>query len=160
MKRLTYDESYRCPACGSGDLNAIALMDAFGCSFCQQMFTANLNTQSVHLEGGVQPMAWQWNGWKWRIAHQSETAAALVWCFSVALAITPVTLILLGNYIFPPLEGSHFPLLWASLTLSAHSLMGGLLLAEYHRWPWYISSRIRFQRWKEQLFTREHASAS
>lgn len=157
MKRLTYEESYRCPACGSGELRAIALMDAFGCSFCQQMFTANLSTQSVHLEGGVQPMAWQWNGRQWRIAHQSETASALVWSFSSALAITPVFIILLGNYIFPPLEGSQFPLVWATLTLACHGLMGGLLLAEYHRWPWYISSRIRFQRWRQQMFTRGNA---
>ncbi|MFK8182359.1 MAG: hypothetical protein AB8B99_03230 [Phormidesmis sp.] len=157
MQRLTYEESYRCPACGSGDLRAIALMDAFGCSFCQQMFTANLNTQSVHLEGGVQPMAWKWDGWKWRSAHQSETAEVFIWGFSSALAMTPVSLIILGNYIFPPLEGSSFPVVWSLLTLACHGLMAGLLLAEYHRWPWYISSQIRFQRWRQQMFNQENA---
>ena len=149
--RLAYEETYRCPACGSGELSAIAMMDIFACNFCRHMFTANLQTQSVQLADSLQPMAWQWNGQKWRTAQQSDTAAAVIWGFAVTLTVVPVTIIAVANYIFPPLEGSQFPTMWTELTLMSHSLISGWLLAEYHRWPWYISSRIRVQRLKEQL---------
>jgi ribosomal protein L37AE/L43A len=147
MRSLNYEGTYRCPACGSGDLQAIAMMDVFACNFCRHLFTANLQTQSLHMADSLHPRAWQWTGGRWRLAYQSETAAALVWVFSAFLAIAPVFLIALSNYIFPPLEGSDFPLLWIGLTLLSHALIAGWLLAEYHRWPWYISSQIRWQRW-------------
>jgi len=58
-KPLNFDETYRCPACGSGELSAIAMMDVFACDFCRHMFTANLSAQSVHLADSIQPMSWQ-----------------------------------------------------------------------------------------------------
>lgn len=155
-KGLAYEESYRCPACGSGELNAIAMMDVFACNFCRHMFTANLQTQSVQIADSLQPMAWQWNGWRWRTAQQNSTTAALVWSFASVLTVVPVAIIAISNYIFPPLEGSNFPLMWTGLTLSCHSVMSGWLLAEYHRWPWYISSRIRLQRLGDRLFASDH----
>ncbi len=150
--RLAYEETYRCPACGSGELSAIAMMDIFACNFCRHMFTANLQAQSVQLADSLQPMAWQWNGQRWRTAQQNDTAAAVVWSFAGALTAAPVAIIAVANYVFPPLEGSQFPIMWTGLTLMSHSIMSGWLLAEYHRWPWYISSRVRLQRLKEQLF--------
>lgn len=152
-KRLTYEESYRCPACASGDLSAIALMDIFACDFCRHMFTANLTNQSIQLADSLQPMAWQWNGWRWQTAQQSSTAAALIWTFTSGLTLAPVAIIALSNYIFPPLESTGFPIMWTMLTLACHSVMSIWLLAEYHRWPWYISSRIRLGRLREQLFS-------
>lgn len=147
---LRYDEVYGCPACGCGRLSAIALMDVFSCDFCRHMFTANLQTQSLHLADSVQPMAWQWTGWRWRGMHQGETKAALVWAFTAVLTIAPATLIALSNYVFPPMDGWKFVFIWLGLTLSSHSLISVWLLAEYHRWPWYISSRIRLQRWRSR----------
>ena len=152
-KQLTYEESYRCPACASGDLSAIALMDIFACDFCRHMFTANLTNQSIQLADSLQPMAWQWNGWRWQTAQQSNTAAALIWAFTSGLTLAPVAIIALSNYIFPPLENTGFPVIWTMLTLACHSAIALWLLAEYHRWPWYISSRIRLNRLREQLFS-------
>ncbi len=147
---LNYGSTYRCPACASGDLNAIALMDVFACDFCRHMFTANLDLQSVQLADTVRSRIWHWNGWRWRTEQQRDTAAILVWAFSTGLTIVPVALIALSNYIFPPLEASGFPLMWIELTLIAHGAMSGWLLAEYHHWPWYISSQIRLKRLRER----------
>ncbi|MGC1306735.1 MAG: hypothetical protein WA885_05865 [Phormidesmis sp.] len=152
---LAYDQTYGCPACGSGELSAIALMDVFACSFCRHLFTANLQTQSVHLADSLQPMAWHWNGWRWRTAQQGETAAAFIWGFCGALALAPVAIIALSNYIFPPLDRTDFPLIWIGMTLLSHGIISGWLLAEYHRWPWYISARIRLQRLRERWLTAE-----
>ncbi|MBE9060650.1 hypothetical protein IQ256_06630 [cf. Phormidesmis sp. LEGE 11477] len=150
---LNYSSTYRCPACASGELNVIALMDVFACDFCRHMFTANLDTQSVQLADTVRSRIWHWNGWRWRTSQQRDTAAVMVWAFSAGLTIVPVTLIALSNYIFPPLEASNFPLMWIELTLVAHGVMAGWLLAEYHHWPWYISSRIRLKQLRERWFS-------
>lgn len=151
-RALTYEEVYCCPACGSGRMSAIALMDAFSCDFCHHIFTANLTTQSVHLADSLQPTAWYWNGLQWRTASQRDTVAYLVWGFAGGLAIIPVGLIALSNYVFPPLEDSNFPLMWTGLTLINHGIISLWLLAEYHRWPWYVSSKIRLRRFWTRCF--------
>lgn len=147
---LSYEESYSCPACGQGKLSAIALMDIFACDFCRHMFTANLQNQSVHLADSLQPMAWRWTGKRWQAAHQKDTANYLVWGFAAILAIAPVSLIAVSNYIFPPSGGLNFVVSWCALTLFSHSIMSGWLLAEYERWPWYIASRTQLTRWRER----------
>ncbi len=150
IDRLAYDQTYRCPACGSGQLSAIALMDIFACDFCRHMFTANLQAQSVQLADSTQPRAWYWNGEQWRTAYQRDTSAYLVWSFCSGLTAVPVALIALSNYVFPPLESSDFPRIWTGLTLLSHVLISAWLLAEYHRWPWYVASRVRLQRLRER----------
>ncbi len=156
-KVLSYGGTYRCPACASGDLNAIALMDVFACDFCRHIFSANLENQSVHLADSLQPMAWQWNGWRWRTAQQSDTTAGVIWAFTLGLTLAPVVIIALSNYVFPPLDSTGFPRLWTALTLGSHSTISVWLLAEYYRWPWYISSRIRLNRLRERLFAADDA---
>ena len=150
-RELSYQQVYSCPACGSGELSAMAMMDVFSCSFCRHIFTANLQTQSVQLADSLQPMGWQWTGRRWRAAHQSDTKAALVWIFCVILTVTPVLLIAVSNYIFPPSGGIRFVVGWVALTGIAHSLISGWLLSEYHQWPWYVANRIRVQRIKERF---------
>ncbi len=150
-RALSYEQVYRCPACGKGELRAVSLMDVFACNFCRHLFTANLQTQAVQLADSLQPMAWIWNGRRWRAAYQADTTAALLWIFASVLTLTPVTLIALSNYVFPPLEDSHFPTVWIGLTLGSHALISAWLLAEYHQWPWYIASGIRWQRFWEHL---------
>lgn len=151
-RSLSYEEAYRCPACGTGEMSAIALMDAFSCDFCRHIFTANLTTQSVHLADSLHPAAWYWNGRQWRTASQRDTAAYLVWSFAGGLATVPVGLIALSNYVFPPLEDSSFPLMWTGLTLVNHGIISIWLLAEYHRWPWYVASKIRLWRFWQRCF--------
>lgn len=156
-KVLSYEETYRCPACASGELSAIALMDIFACDFCRHMFSANLENQSVHLADSLQPMGWQWNGWRWQTAQQSDTAAVVIWAFTLGLTLAPVGIIVLSNYVFPPLDSTGFPRMWTALTLGSHSTISIWLLAEYYRWPWYISSRIRLNRLRERLFSSDDA---
>lgn len=152
---LSIDQVYRCPACGSGELSAIALMDVFACDFCHHMFTANLQTQSLQLADSQLPMAWRWNGERWRTAHQGNTAAPVIWTFCGGLMVTPVLLIALSNYIFPPLNGSNFPVMWTGLTFVSHGVIATWLLSEYHRWPWYVSGRIRLQRMRERMLNAD-----
>ncbi len=147
---LSYSDVYSCPACASGELSAMSMMDLFACDFCRHMFTANLQTQSVQLADSLQPMAWQWTGRRWRAAYQADTAAVLVWVFAIALVIAPAAIISLSNYVFPPSGGLKFVVMWVALTGLSHGIISGWLLAEYHRWSWYVSSRIRLQRWKAQ----------
>ena len=127
---LGYQQVYSCPACGSGQISAMAMMDVFACDFCRHMFTANLQTQSVQLADSVQPMAWHWTGHRWRAAHQSETTAGLVWGFALILTAAPVGLISISNYVFPPSGGLQFVLSWVALTGVSHSIMSVWLVAE------------------------------
>ena len=150
---LSYSSTYRCPACASGELSVLALMDVFACDFCRHMFTANLDAQSVQLADTVRSRIWHWNGWRWRTSQQGDTTTVAVWAFAAGLTSVPVALIALSNYIFPPLEVSNFPLIWIGLTLIAHGAMASWLLAEYHHWPLYISSRIRLKLFRERWFS-------
>ena len=157
-KNLSYQQVYRCPVCGSGQISAIAMMDVFACDFCRHMLTANLQAQSVQLADSLRPMGWYWTGYRWRAAHQSETKATLVWAFCIFLILTPVLLISVSNYVFPPSGGVKFVVSWILLTGIAHGLIAGWLLSEYHRWTWYIASKIRLQRLKEQFAERTGAA--
>ncbi|WP_354634881.1 hypothetical protein [Planktothricoides raciborskii] len=37
------DETYPCPVCRYGEISGLTLMNAFGCHFCQHIFTADLS---------------------------------------------------------------------------------------------------------------------
>ena len=149
IRRLRYDDSYSCPICAQGQLSTLVLTDAFACSFCRHIFTANLNEQSIQALDSVRPMVWRWTGNRWRSAHQQDSQLAfVVWGVSLVLAALPVGLILLSAYLFPPLESSdaiHFPILWAFLTFCLHGLMVGWLISEHYQWPWYVAMKVSLQ---------------
>lgn len=153
-RRLDYQDSYLCPMCCHGQLSGLALMDAFACDFCRHIFTANLSAQSLQVADSAQPMAWRWNGQRWRAAHRADLeVTTLIWIFGFSLACFPTGIIALSNYVFPPLESSSqsFPLVWTGLTFLIHGSMVAWLLAEHYQWPPYITTRIRLRRWSERL---------
>mgnify|MGYP000438889166 CR=1 FL=1 len=146
---LNYDQSYPCPVCRHGQLNNLVLMDAFACSFCRHIFTANLLQQSICLADGRQAIAWRWAKQRWQPLHHPEIDFPLgVWLLCSGLAIIPPTLIWIFHHMFPPLSsssGDQFHLLWLGVVFSAHALIALLILAEFYQFPLYLSWKFRLQ---------------
>jgi hypothetical protein len=154
---LTLDlaASYECPVCRHGQLQAMALMETFACSFCRQILEANLDQQTVHLVAGTQPMGWRWLGQRWQPLHQGRADITLaLWLMGGLLMVLPAGMVALGAYMFPPLDattGLNWTLVWALGTFLTHSTIVGWLVAEYYQFPVYVMAKIRWQRWQERL---------
>ncbi|NJN37463.1 MAG: hypothetical protein HC790_00075 [Acaryochloridaceae cyanobacterium CSU_3_4] len=146
---LNYEQSYHCPVCRYGQLNPLMLMDAFACSFCRHIFTANLSQQSVCLADTTQSIYWRWTGQRWQPLHHANSELTVaIWILSVGLTVIPTTLIGLIYQIFPPLEdsaGAEFPLLWLVLVFLAHLIITVWILAEFYQIPFYVAWKVRSQ---------------
>lgn len=146
---------YECPVCRHGKLEAMALMDAYACTFCRHILEANLDQQTVHLADGVQRLGWRWQGWRWQPLHHPAADFTLtLWIVGLSLVLLPAGLVVLGGYMFPPLDEAdqgHWSLVWASFTLLAHAAMVGWIIAEHYQFPQYVWAKVRLQRWLERL---------
>ncbi|NEQ48876.1 MAG: hypothetical protein F6K11_01920 [Leptolyngbya sp. SIO3F4] len=150
LRTLSYDDTYTCPVCGHGELSTLTLTDAFACSFCRHIFTANLEAQSLQMVDGVQPMVWFWTGERWRSNRRPDGhVTAAVWSFALAIACLPALLVVVSNYMFPPLDSdglNQFSLVWTVATLLAHAGIVLWLIAEHYQWPWYMRAKIKLNR--------------
>lgn len=148
---LSYQGSYLCPICRHGQITGLTLMDAFACSFCRHIFTANVQQQTVQVVDSSQPLTWRWNGRNWQSTHQDDPSlTAVLWLIGVVLVTLPASIVWLMSYLFPPLPGSvwsWFPGIWIGCTLGVHLLMVGWLLAEHYQLPLYVASRVRLRQW-------------
>lgn len=148
---LNYQDTYPCPVCRHGQISALTLMDAFACSFCRHIFTANLREQSIRVEDSSQPVTWRWNGRTWQAATPVDVNLNLViWLVGVALVLLPPALIWLSSHTFPPMAGSRwawFPLIWVGLTFASHFLFVAWLLVEHYQLPIYVAWKVRCQDW-------------
>lgn len=154
-RSLNYQETYLCPVCRHGQIQAITLMDAFACEFCRHIFTANLPEQSVHVEDSSQPMTWRWNGFTWQAANRIDLDLAIaVWAIGAVLVFLPPALIWLSSHTFPPMRGSiwyWFPTFWSGLAFVSHFLFVAWLVAEYYQFPPYVASKVRLARvWQQR----------
>ncbi|MGB3200620.1 MAG: hypothetical protein WBA99_06950 [Nodosilinea sp.] len=153
--RLDSADTYDCPVCRHGQMQPMALMDAYACSFCRHIFDVNLDQQTVHVVDSVQPMGWRWQGWRWQPLYQSRSDITLtLWLVGLALVIFPAGIVALGGYVFPPLDAStsiNWSLVWAVGTLFAHGTMVGWLVAEHYQFPFYVMTKIRLQRLMARL---------
>jgi len=151
---LSYQQTYVCPVCRHGQIEALTLMDAFACNFCRHIFTTNLQEQSIRVEDSSQPFVWRWTGRTWRPIQQDDFDLTLViWLVSVALVALPTALIWLSYHTFPPLPGSTgywVSTLWTALTFMFHFVLVLWLLVEHYQLPSYIALRIQLQRWLER----------
>lgn len=148
-RTLNYQETYLCPVCRHGQLTALTLMDAFACGFCHHIFTANLQTQAVHVADNPQRMGWRWTGQTWQALHVGNTnLTGLVWLMAGVLVLLPPALVGLAAYVFPPLEVSRwqFPVVWTTLTFAVHFSLVGWLLVEHYQFPMYVSLKVRLRR--------------
>ena len=148
-RTLNYQETYLCPVCRHGQISALTLMDAFSCSFCRHIFTANLHEQSVHVEDSSQPMTWRWTGRNWQAANQIDMDLTIViWLVGVALVVLPPSLVWLSSHTFPPMAGSAwywFPTVWVGLAFFSHLSFVAWLLAEHYQVPFYVAGKVRVQ---------------
>lgn len=148
---LSFQESYACPVCRHGQIEALTLMDAFACNFCRHIFTANLQEQLIRVEDSSQPFAWRWTGRVWQPAQQGDFNLTLViWLVGVALVTLPPGLIWLSYHTFPPLPGSPWywvPIAWTGLAFLTHFVLVLWLLVEHYQLPSYVALRIQLQRW-------------
>ncbi|NEZ59760.1 hypothetical protein [Adonisia turfae] len=150
LRTLNYHDTYKCPVCGHGELSELTLTEAFACNFCRHIFSANLEAQSVQMVDNVQPMVWFWTGDRWRHnRHSDGHVTAVVWSFALAIACLPALLIMVSNYMFPPIDGvglNQFSIVWTVITLLAHATIVLWLIAEHYQWPWYVTAKIKLSR--------------
>lgn len=146
---LNYEQSYQCPVCRHGQLQNLVLMDAFSCSSCQHIFSANLSQQSICLADSQQAIAWRWSGQRWQPLHHPDIDFPLgIWLLCSGLTVLPPTLLGVVHHIFPPLPnspGAQFPLLWLGIVCFTHSLIALWILAEFYQLPLYLSWKFRQQ---------------
>ena len=150
LRNLSYHDTYTCPACSHGELSVLTLTDAFACSFCRHIFTANLETQSLQMVDAIRPMVWFWTGERWRHNRASDGhVTAVVWSFALAIACLPALLVVVSNYMFPPIDSdglNRFSFIWTMATLLAHAGIVLWLIAEHYQWPWYVAAKIKLHR--------------
>jgi hypothetical protein len=147
---LQYDGTYLCPVCRHGQIQELALTEAFACDFCRHIFTANLTEQTLQVVDSSQPMTWRWNGRGWLAAYQEDyPLSSLIWLMGAILVVLPCAMIWGAAYVFPPLPDSQwasFPTVWATSALILHLGIVLWIFAEYYQMPFYVSTKIRFQR--------------
>lgn len=136
---FSYQGVYPCPVCRLGQIEALPLMDAMACNFCNHIFTADLEKQQLKMPSRQPPLIWRWNGRKWTEAQLEGVELGWgYWLAAVALVILPTTLIGLCAYTFPPTPGiplSCLPTVWTGLTFLSHLGIIGWLVIEFHQFP-------------------------
>ncbi|MBD2159482.1 MAG: hypothetical protein VKL01_08330 [Limnothrix sp.] len=65
--QIELTESYPCPCRQRGTLRPIALMDAFGCDRCQQIFVVTESGDQIEQvsSGAIYRRLWRWTGTRW-----------------------------------------------------------------------------------------------
>lgn len=91
-QKIDLSQDYPCPCRRKGQLNPIALTEAFGCNRCQQIFVVEDNGHVLEQLSGSYPYkkAWRWNGHQWGTANPGLADSYL----PVALGITLIMLII------------------------------------------------------------------
>lgn len=155
QNQLTAKGRYTCPVCRHGEIEQLALMEAFACDFCRHIFEANFEQQTVRVVDSSQPMIWRWNGRGWRSRRiLDEKLTVFLWLISAALVVLPVSMIGISFYIFPPLSGNRLawiPMAWAFFTFLSHLMLVGWLLAEHYQPALYVMVKLRLSRLMNRL---------
>jgi hypothetical protein len=127
-------------------------METFACSFCQHIFTTNLEQQLIKMADSQLPLTWRWTGKSWK-GIQRE-GVELGWSYLIlglAFVLLPTAIVSLGVYLFPPLPDSALywlPFIWAGLTFLAHLTCLLWLILEYYQFP----IRLYLRALKRRLF--------
>jgi hypothetical protein len=81
-QKLDLHEAYPCPICRRrGQIEPIALTEAFGCNLCQQIFVIRdggygLEQLATHYPQG---RLWRWSGSGWQISKANREVAPRYW---------------------------------------------------------------------------------
>lgn len=146
--KLDYEQSYPCPVCRNGQLDRLILMDAFACSTCNHIFSANLNQQSICLADRTPAIGWRWARQHWHPLHHPDIDFPLgIWLLCSGLTVLPPTILWIMHHMFPPLDNSahSFPLFWIGIVGLTHGLIALWILAEFYQLPLYLSWKFRWQ---------------
>lgn len=148
---LNLSDTYPCPICRQGTIEAIVLTEAFACPFCRHILSANLADQQVQVVDSSQPLTWLWNGQKWQLDRQEAAGelSGLVIFVAIALITIPAGLVWLSGNLFPPLEPNaslHFSTVWSVITLASHLTLVLWLIGEYYQIPVYVAAKVRIMR--------------
>jgi len=125
-------------------------MDAFACSFCNQIFTADWEKQQLKMPSRQPPLIWSWNGRNWAEAQIEGVELGWgYWLAAVALVFLPSSVIGLAAYNLHPTPGTPLfwlPALWTVLTFLSHLGIIGWLLLEIYQFPVRVYLRAVRQR--------------
>jgi len=151
-KNLTYHSVYNCPICRYGQIAALPLMEAFGCNFCNHLFTADPEQNLLKVVDTQLSITWRWDGHQWKRHNYND--ANLSWGYlgaGIAFVFMPPLLLGMAVYYFPPLPDSPFswfPVAWTVLAFLSH--LGCLLwlLLEYYQLPLGLYWRA----WQQRFF--------
>lgn len=153
---LTYDRVYPCPVCRYGEISQLALMDAFGCHFCQHIFTADLQQDCITMVDGSQPLTWYWNGRRWQGISQAEIELGWgLWVGAGFLVVLPPILIWLSGHIFPPLPGSRlswFADFWTVAAFVGHLTFAIWLWIKAYQFPVLAFVKAWGRYWQQRGF--------
>ncbi|MEB3827964.1 hypothetical protein [Phormidium sp. CCY1219] len=148
---LSYRGVYHCPVCRYGKISELPMMDAFGCQFCNHIFSADIENNSVKLADSSLPLTWYWNGRRWQGAHRAGVELGWpIWIAAIAIVALPPTVVGLAAYIFPPVPGSSLswlPQFWTVSAFFAHLTIVIWLLVEYYQFPLLVFVRA----WRRRL---------
>lgn len=149
-RTLALDNSYPCPVCQLGNIEALVLTNAFSCELCQHIFSVDLAQQQVKVIDIPQAITWRWNGQNWQVANRaSGEVSSFVALAASLLILVPASLVWLAGFLFPPLTPSSqlsFSTIWAIATLIAHLGLVLWLVGEYYQIPFYITTKVRLFR--------------
>lgn len=148
---LNLSDTFPCPVCRQGTIQAIVLTEAFACEFCRHIMSVDLQEQQVQVVDSSQPLTWLWNGHKWTLSRGEKTdeLSILVVIMAIVLTTIPAGLVWLVGAIFPPLNPSSrlsFSSIWSLITLLSHSAFVLWLIGEYYQIPFYIAAKMRMLR--------------
>lgn len=136
---LNYQGTYPCPVCHTGKISSLPLMEAFACSFCQQIFTASLEEQQLKMPSRQPPLLWSWNGRNWKRAQLEGMELSWgYWLAAVALVVLPTAVIGLPAYSLHPNPDTPLfwvPIVWTGLTFLSHLGIVGWLMIEIFQFP-------------------------
>lgn len=151
QRPLDLNDSYPCPVCRHGKIQALVLVDAFACDFCHHVLAVDMQRQQVQLVDSTQAIAWTWQGKAWRIQNGGEhrSLSAMVLVIAGVLTVVPAAIVWLAGMVFPPLSPTSwitFPMMWAFLTFLTHLGLVLWLVGEHYQIPFYIATKFRLLR--------------
>ncbi|MEG3858976.1 hypothetical protein [Microcoleus sp. herbarium12] len=132
-------DTYPCPVCRTGEISTMPMMEALACNFCQHIFIASVERQSLKMADRQPPVTWHWNGKKWIGAHLE--GLQLGWPYfaaAIGLIFLPTSLLGLSAYYFAPVPGSRlswFPAAWTGLAFLSHLGIVLWLVVEFYQFP-------------------------
>lgn len=139
LEELSYGGVYSCPVCRLGKIRNMALMEAFACDLCRNIFEPNLETQQLKMVSRQPALIWRWNGRNWVEARLE--GMDLGWGYllaAIALVAVPTSLIGLTLYIFPPAPDVPLfwvPYVWTGLAFLSHLGIIIWLAIEFYQFP-------------------------